>query len=311
MAKYKSMGKVIDWVKNNKVTTLLILVVLYLLFGRTLVSPFFGINQLRVAKEDAYYGLAPAGSLSSVGIDSALPIPPREAAPSETQERLVVEETAMSLVVKDVRQTSDQITDHAKSLGGYMVSSSFSKPEEAPYAQVIVRVPSDKLQETLDYFRTLAVKVTWENIRGTDVTDQYEDIGAKLASHEKVKAKFEEILNQATKVQDILQVQRELVNVQSQIDALKGRQKYLEQTAKLAKITAHLSTDEWSLPYAPAKTFRPNVIFKQAVRSLILTFRGLAEKAIWLGVYAAIWAPVLLIILWWKKRKKKTPPPTA
>ena len=114
------------------------------------------------------------------------------------------------------------------------------------------------------------------------------------------------MLDRATKVQDILSVQRELIRLQDQIDTLKGRQKYLEQTAKLAKITVYLSTDEYALPYAPSETFRPAVIFKLAVRSLVRTLRSVAQALIWIGVYAIVWVPAGIIIFfiwkWWKRR---------
>jgi hypothetical protein len=78
----------------------------------------------------------------------------------------------------------------------------------------------------------------------------------------------------------------------------------LEKTAKLAKITLYLSTDEYVLPYAPTTPFRPEVIFKQAVRSLVGTLRGLVRLGIWLGVYSVIIVPVGLMI-WFFSRKKR------
>lgn len=236
-----------------------------------------------------------------------VPPPQPEYAPTEKEERLVVEESSMSLVVLKVRETADKIVDKAKEIGGFMVSTSLSRPEEAPFATVVVRVPTEKFRETLDYFRTLAVKVSSENILGTDVTAEYVDIEARLATLEKTKTKFEAILEQATKVQDILQVQRELINLQDRIDTLKGRQRYLEQTAELAKITVYLSTDELALPYAPAKPFRPTVIFKLAVRSLVRTLRSVVTAVIWIGIYAVIWLPVILIIYFVRKWRQKKP----
>ena len=43
-----------------------------------------------------------------------------------------------------------------------VIGSSLTHPEEAPFATVIIRVPSDKLRETIDYFRDLAIKVSSE-----------------------------------------------------------------------------------------------------------------------------------------------------
>ena len=112
-------------------------------------------------------------------------------------------------------------------------------------------------------------------------------------------------MNQAIKVEDLLQVQRELINLQDQIDALRGRQNYLGKTAEMAKITFYMSTDEYALPYAPATPYRPNVIFKESVRSLVGTLRGIATLGIRLGVYSVVWLPVLLVVLWVRRRKTR------
>ena len=208
-------------------------------------------------------------------------------------------------MVKNVRESSDKAIDWAKSVGGYMVSSSLSQPEEAPYAYVVLRIPAKDLKPAIEYFRSLAIKVSSENLLGTDVTDEYTDIGARLETLNKTKAKFEEILSKAVAVNDILTVQRELISLQDQIDSLKGRQQYLEKTAELAKISLYLSTDEFSLPYAPSQPFRPEAIFKQAVRSLVGTLRGGAKLLIWVGVYSPIWLLILGVIWFFKRRKKK------
>jgi len=288
-----------DWLKKNKLVAFLVLVVVYLLWKQNRIIP------LRTYMES---GPAVGGfgdvAMAPKTASSLLPIPRQEAAPVETQDRLVVQESSLSLVVKDVREVGDKITGKAQEVGGYMVSSSLSKPEDAPYANVIVRVPADKLKEAIEYFRGLAVKVASENLYGYDVTDEYVDIEARLSTLNKTKAKFEEILKTASKVADILEVNRELINLQEQIDNLKGRQKYLEQTAKLAKISVYLSTDELALPYVPTKAFRPAVIFKQAVRSLIATFRKAATALIWVVVFIPIWVPAFLVYRFLKKRIK-------
>lgn len=281
-----------DWIRKNKLTVLLILVVVYLLVRQNKVYPVTERIPVTGGVGMVSKGILPEGPM------------PSDYAPSETKERMVVQESWLSLVVKNVRETGEKVINKAEEVGGYMVSSSLSKPEDAPYANVVVRVPAEKLNEVLDYYRKLAVKVSSENLYGYDVTDEYVDIEARLETLNKTKAKFEEILKSAVRVADILEVNRELINLQEQIDNLKGRQKYLEQTAKLAKISVYLSTDELALPYTPTQAFRPAVIFKQAVRSLIGTLRKLATALIWFVVYIPIWVPALLILKFLKKRRK-------
>lgn len=286
----------IDWLKRNKLTTLLFLIILFLLVKN--------YSLLKISQGE----FTPQELASQKMIGIPPPVPVDQFAPTKTKTRLVVEESSMSMVVNNVRQAADKIIDYVKSIDGFMVSTSLTSPEEAPFATVVVRVPVDKLQSSLDYFRSLGIRVTSENILGTDVTDEYVDIKARLETLEKTKAKFEEIMSKATQIQDILNVQRELISLQDQIDSLKGRQQYLEQTAKLAKITVYLSTDEFALPYAPSERFRPEVIFKQAVRSLVTNIRNLAGLLIWVFVYGVIWIPTGLIIFFiWRRISKKSP----
>ncbi len=290
----------IGWIKRNKLSFLLLLVVVYLVVKQS--------SGVRPLSQPAMLSIGGAGE-ESVALKSAPSVssllPSRNYTPTTETDRLVVQESNLSLVVKNVRESSDKATDWAKSVGGYMVSSSLSQPEEAPYAYVVLRIPAKDLKPAIEYFRSLAIKVSSENLLGTDVTDEYIDIDSRLDTLNKTKAKFEEILSKATAVQDILTVQRELINLQDQIDSLKGRQQYLEKTAELAKISLHLSTDEFSLPYAPSQPFRPAAIFKQAVRSLVGTLRGGAKLLIWVGVYSPIWLLILGIIWFFKHRKKK------
>lgn len=306
------IAKLFSWIKNNKLIALLLLILTFLLF-KPLLTPIYYILQSRSVSREAWPGpIQPMSGISSVkiapGIGGAIPeiYPPQEdyAPQPAVEDRLVIEESYLSLLVKDVVSVRKQIVVHAQSQGGYMVSSQVSSPEEAPSATVIIRVPSETLEQTLDYLRSLAVKVVSENLTGQDVTDQYVDYDKRIVILEKTKAKFEEILIQAREISDITNLNREIINIQNQIDSLKGQQEGLSKRAQMAKLAIYLSTDEISLPYAPSETFRPNVIFKLAVRSLVGNLRKVAKLIIWIGVYAMVWVPILLLIWWYRKSRQ-------
>ena len=304
------MLKLALWVKQNKLVVLLTLVILFLLSR----------NNLPIATRSSstlYKGVPSAVSdysTQSVGLSSLggggsmmerLPQPSVAPAP-EVLNRKVVSTSYLSLVTKSVSDTSKQITAKAKELGGYMVSSNLETPAEAASATVVVRVPSKSFDSALTYFKSLSLKVVSENLTGYDVTDQYVDLDARLTTLNKTKEKFEGILNSAVLVQDILTVQREIISLQSQIDAVKGQQQYLDKTAENALITVYLSTDEFALPYAPTDTWRAEVIFKQAVRSIIGTGRSAGSFLIWVGVYSVVWVPILIVVILLKKRVRRS-----
>lgn len=247
--------------------------------------------------------LAPAAIMSDQALGG------RQVAPSETSDRVVIQDTGLSLQVKDVSKSIQEIERITGNFGGFLVRSYLSKPESAASGNISVRVPEEKRAEAMEAFKKEAVKVVSESVQGTDVTDEYTDLQAQLEVLEKTKAKFESILNQTVEVKDLLEVQRELLSVQKQIDNVKGQQKFYEQSAKLSKITVYLSTDDLALPYAPDNEWRPKVVFKEAVRSLILTIRDLGSLLIWLIVFSPIIIPVILIIRYFKKKRQKLSTP--
>lgn len=283
-----------NWLKTHKLTTLLFIIILFLVIK----------NQEKFIPLTQKFNSEQSMTIAGRGRSTDLSIYPETPPTTDITYRMVISESYLSLLVNNVVEAQKKIIKTIETYGGYMVSSDLQNPQETPTATIIVRIPSTKLNNALEKFRGLAVKIISESLQGTDVTDQYQDNEARLTTLNKTKTKFEEILDKATQIQDILNVQRELINLQSQIDSIKGQQKYLEQTAKLAKITIYLSTDELALPYTPSETWRPGVIFKQAVRSLVGSLRKLGTLIIWVIVYSIIWLPILLIILLIKRKRK-------
>lgn len=306
---------IINWVKTHKLLVILALIIAYLLQNSP-VSPLeprsrpgLGIqatDEINYSNSGANVGMtAPSAGKSFTG-ETGFP-PQNYQQLSDSSQRIVIKESNLSLLVKNVRETGDKIVNTAKGMGGYMVQINYNNPNEQGYATVSVRVPTDRLDEALNQFRASAVKVTSENLLGTDVTEQYQDLDQNLTTLRATRTKFEEILKKATTVQEILEVNREIISLEQQIDYATGQKMAISDNARLTKITLFLSTDELALPYTPDKVFRPDVIFKLAVRSLLSTVQSFAELVIWAGVYALIWVPILIVFIIIKRRMRPNP----
>lgn len=219
-----------------------------------------------------------------------------------TPQRMVSLNAHLSMVVKDIRKASNAMVIIAEKAGGYMVNRNISNPEGNGTANVTVRVLSTKLREVIESYKKLGVKVVSENVQGTDITDQYQDIGERLRVLVDTKEKFEAMLKSSTDVQDSLAVLREVQQLQYQIDNLKGQEKYLAASAQYSLITVTTSKDEYELPYAPEEPWSAQAVFKNAVRDLIRALRSVAETGIWFAVFAVIWVPVGLIAIFIYRR---------
>lgn len=288
----------VDWIKNHKLLCFLVAVILFLLTrNSSSLSKSSSAPRLSQNSEMLFSAKPPASQGVNIGVVN-------EPAPAaNVKNRLVIQDSYLSLQVSKVADVQKAVIKKAEELGGYMVSSLITDPSDVASATVIVRIPAEKLESALEYYRSLSIKVVSENLQGQDVTDQYVDLDTQLKTYEKTKTKFEELFNQATLVRDILEIQREIINVQTSIDSIKGQQDYLVKNAAMAKITAYLSTDELALPYAPSGAWRPGVIFKQAARAVAVVILGFGSLIIWIAVFAVIWVPILLIYRYTQKRK--------
>lgn len=236
-----------------------------------------------------------------------------------SEERLIVRTADLAIVVKDAEQSVVQIKGIVGSLGGYVVDMRLWRDQDQLRGTVTVRVPAESLDEALDKFKALAVKVERESGGSQDVTEEYSDLGARLRNLVATERELLELLStvreRTGKAEDILAVHRELTQIRGQIEQLKGRMQYLERTAAMSAVTLELIPDVLARPITVGG-WRPSETVSRALRALVQTLRFLVDAAIWIVLYMLPVALVLLMPtagLWllWRRKKKGTLSPKA
>jgi len=223
-----------------------------------------------------------------------------------TQNRMIVRSGDLSIVTKDVRKSVEEVATYVASAGGFVVSSNIEGTADAPSARVEVRVPVEKFQQSIDSIKKAGIRVTEESINGEDVTEDYTDTQANIKNLQASEAQFQEIMKQAVKVSDVLEVQRQLERVRGEIDIAQGHAQYLEKSAKLSSITAYFAIDEGQLPVIdPINEWNPLTIIKSAFRAFVGFAQWIGAFIIWLIVFIPVWIIIAAIIIFIKKRAKK------
>lgn len=295
------MDKLIAYIKQHTfviIVFFLILIGAYIFFQKNVVQPFapsFASRSMGLTAPAAPLGMGGMAYNKEMASDMIVQEDSYAPQPS-VGNRLVIQNSYLSLLVKNVKETKDNILRYVHDNGGYMVSSDSNENLESPSATITVRVPAENLEQVLTTFRSYALRVVSEHLDGRDVTDQYVDIEKRIAILQKTIDQYEALRSQSKEISDLTQLTREILNTQSQIDSLKGQQESLENNAQMTKLTVYLSIDEIALPYQPDDNFRPSVVFKLAVRSLMTSLRSGLSTLIWIGVYGVIWIPLLLIV---------------
>lgn len=225
-----------------------------------------------------------------------------------TVERLVIRNANLTLVVEDPAASADEIADLAEAFGGFVVNSNvyqttFAEGVFATQANITIRIPAERLDEALDQIKQDVVEVRSENISGQDVTQEYTDLESRLRNLEAAEIELREIMASLTRAEEVLSVYQNLRQVREEIEVIKGRMQYFEQSARLSAITIDLLPDVVSQPLQIGK-WQPQGTAKNALEAMISVVQFLADVAIWLLIFSPLIAIPVLILRWWRRRRR-------
>ena len=230
------------------------------------------------------------------------------------QDRLIVMNVDLSIVVVDPQKKMDAINQMAKDLGGYLVSMNMSQVytqsgDTVPQGTISIRVPAAKLDSALSQIKTGVVDVQSENRSGQDVTAQYVDLQSQLTNLEKAEQDLQAIMDEAknnpgndstTKTQDVLNVYNQIVNIRGQIEQIKGQMKYIEETTSTSAINVTLIAEKTIQPIEIGG-WKPQGVARDAVQALVKFLQGFVNFIIYLvllvlPILIVVFGPIALIV---------------
>ena|SRR5215211_5083160 len=215
----------------------------------------------------------------------------------QTQDRLVIENADLSIVVKDPKARMAEINALANEMGGYVVSSNLyqsftSLGKEVPEASIVIRVPAERLDEALTQIKEGAVDINHENRSGEDITNIYIDLQAQLKAKQAAEAKLLEIMDEATRAEDVLAIYLQVQQVQTEIEQLKGQIQYYDEAVAMSSISIQLIAEEGTQPIEIGP-WTPEGAAKEAIQDLIIFAQNFAELLIRFVLLAL---PALILI---------------
>ncbi len=195
---------------------------------------------------------------------------------SQSVERKIIKEGNIRFETASVDKTEKEIKKMVAEFGGY-VGSEFTNNYEGRIEHTItVRVPEDKFNKLIERVSSLAEKIESKNINSMDVTEEYIDIEARIKTKKELESRYKEILKKATRVDEILNIEREMGNLRAEIESLEGRMNYLKNRVSLSTLT---------------------ITFYEKV-SAPFGFFTKVKQALHNGWQALLWFIIIMISLW-------------
>ena len=220
---------------------------------------------------------------------------------TETYERKIIKTASLQFEVTDNRKALSDIKSIVSECNGYISEENEETSGNKHTIYLTIRVPNqafDSLIELLTYDRP---HVDFKRISSEDVSEEYYDIVTRLENEKEIEKRYLELLDKAVSVQDILEIERELGNIRTEIESKEGRIKRLEN--RIAYSTVNLCFYQYvDYKFVPETRYS---FIERIKKSVYSGWRGLVNFTVFLF---NIWPLIIILIIvgyFIRKRIKK------
>jgi predicted anti-sigma-YlaC factor YlaD len=208
---------------------------------------------------------------------------------------MIARTAQLALITNDFVHSRERMEAILKAHHGYVGQLTMSAPGGAGRTlDAALKVPSSELDASMAELKKLG-RVETESQSGEEVTQQYVDLVARLANSRNAEQRLTAVLQQRTgKMQDVLEVEKEITRVRGEIEQMEAEQKTLSKRVEFATINVKISEQY------KAQLQGPESIGTRLGNAAVAGYRhvadgamGLAEFGLEYGLSFAIWMAVL------------------
>ena len=234
-------------------------------------------------------------------------------------ERKIIYEANLQLVVEDFATVEKEIPKIIEQHDAYIADVSLDRISgRRRSGKWQVRVPVDQYEAFLDALTQLGIP---ESRRQTakDVTEEYLDLETRITNKKRLEQRLLELLDSAEgKLNEIIEVERELARVRTEVEQMEGRIRYLTNRISFSSVTVHVREQvDYLPPQAPTFAGRVKHTWQQSLHAL-RQFGANAAIAIvaaapWLTTLAAIVSIPMIVVRRrlkrrWRNNRDQSPP---
>jgi hypothetical protein len=214
---------------------------------------------------------------------------------------LIVRTGTLDLEVASLASSVAAAGNVVSAAGGYVSGSDEAAAGDKASASVSYGIPASAWDATLDGIRRVATTVRHQQVTSEEVSGQVVDLGARILNLRATEAALQAIMARATKISDVLDVQKQLTDTRGEIERLVADKTHLEGQAAFGSLKV-----TFQLPTPPAvvtaqKGWDPASDVDRATGKLIAIGQRATSAGIFLaivGLPLLIGGGVMLIVTW-------------
>lgn len=206
----------------------------------------------------------------------------------QINKKKIIKNGSISIKTNDITKSKSKIDQIVKKLNAYYDSEEFNNSEQAISFDLIIRIPSNEFEKTLQLLEQGEDEITNKSIHANDVTEEFVDLETRLKNKKAYLEKYKQLLSRAATIKDILEIEENVRVIQEEIESKEGRLKYLSDQVAYSTLTINLYKEKDYI-------FKPeqNISFFEKVKSSLSKGWNLViDFILWIII---IW-PILFLL---------------
>ena len=172
------------------------------------------------------------------------------------EDRALIRTGEVSLSVDSFAEASEAVRDAAETRDGYVSDSDerLHREERGNWTEgtLVVRVPAGEFDALLADVGEAGIVVD-SSTESEDVTEELVDLEARVETKAAQRDRLTELYGEANETEEVLAIESELSDVQTEIERLEARQQSLEERVAYSTVVVHLAEPEPSHPEDPVE----------------------------------------------------------
>lgn len=231
-------------------------------------------------------------------------------APSSTNKKpiakykKIIKDGSISIKVKDVEAAKKRLDAVIRSHDAYYENESYLNHDLRISYSLKIRVPANNFEPLLKASEKDEGEIESKNINARDVTEEFVDGEIRLTSKKLFRNRYNQLLEKAGKVEDILAIEENIRTLQEEIESQEGQLKFLDDQVAYSTLEVYLfSEKDLAKPLVKEDTF-----FQRFKSSISNGWNTLVSFVLWCVMqwpwYIVIIILIVVIKLYLRKRRK-------
>ncbi len=151
----------------------------------------------------------------------------------------VIKNGSINFQSKSIAKDYEVIQKLLPTFDAYIENENQSKGYDQLNYSLTIRVPAERYDSLFTSIVKMAYRLEHKNSSIRDVTSQFYDLQQRITNKKALEARYIDLLKQTTNIKDVLEIERSLNEIRTEIESMEGQFKYLSGQIALSTLEVH------------------------------------------------------------------------